>query len=64
MGEFGAQGRQEVHEERTVEILAELVEDKPVAEAAVIEVVLNLDDLVGPLEVAVHPEIDQVEPDY
>ena len=63
MGELVAQRRQEIHEERSVEILAELVEDEPVPEAALVEVVLDLDDPLGPLEVSVHPEVDQLEPD-
>ena len=52
---------QEVHEEWPVEILAELVEDKPVAEGAVADVVLDLHNLYRPLEVPVHPHVDETE---
>ena len=63
MGELVAESCQEIHEERSVEILAELVEDEPVPKAALVEVVLNLDYPGRPLEVSVHPEVDQLEPD-
>ena len=63
MGVLGPKGRQEVHEEGTVEILAELVQDEPISEAAVVEIVLDLDDLVGPPEVAVHTKVDQLKSD-
>ena len=61
VGVADTQRGQEVHEEWPVEILAELVEDKPVAEGAVADVVLNLDNLDRPLEVPVHPHVDETE---
>ena len=54
---LGAEESQEVHEEVTVEVLAELVKDKPVAEAAFVEVAFNL---MRSLKIAVHPEVDQL----
>ena len=61
VGVTDTQRGQEVHEERPVEILAELVEDKPVAEGAVADVVLDLHNLYRPLEVPVHPHVDETE---
>ena len=46
-----------------ITFFAGLVQDKPISEAAVIEIVLNLDDLVGPLEVAIHAKVDQLKSD-
>ena len=52
---------EEVKEEGSVEILAELVEDKPVPEAALAEVGPDLGHpAVGPLEVTVHPGIENI----
>ena len=53
---------EKVHEERPVEILTELVEDEPVTEGTVTDVVLDLDNLDRSLEVSVHPHVDETEP--
>ena len=57
-----AEGCQERHEERSVEILAELVEDKPVTQGALAEVGLDLGHLgCRSPEVAVHSQVDQLK---
>jgi len=55
-------GGEEIHKEGAVEVLAELVEHKPVSEFAVADEELDLPDLGGLLEVAVHPHVDQLVP--
>ena len=60
VSEADAEGGQEVHEEGAVEILAELVQHEPVAQLAVVEVVLDLDRLVRASEVSVHPHVDEL----
>ena len=62
VSEADAEGGQEVHEEGAVEILAELVQHEPVAQLAVVEVVLDLDSLVRASEVSVHPHVDELVP--
>ena len=70
------EGCNEVHEERTVEVFAQLVENKPgmilvvwemseltpspVSQLAVGDEVLDHLAPLGPLEVAVHPHVDQL----
>ena len=53
---------EEVHEEGTVEVLAHLVEDKPVPQLAVINESPDLVHFVRSFEVSVHPHVDHVEP--
>ena len=43
-----------------VDVLAELVQHEPVAQLAVVEVVLDLDRLVRAPEVSVHPHVDEL----
>merc|ERR1719189_1458505 len=62
MGVADTESCQEVHEEWTVEVLAELAEYKPVTKGTVADVVLNLDNFDRPFEVSVHPHVDQAEP--
>ena len=54
---------QEVHEERTVEILAQLIENKPVSQLTAAEIALNFLNFVRSLEISVHPHVDQLEPE-
>ena len=53
---------EKVHEEGTVEVLAHLVEDKPVAQLAVVNESPDLVHFVRSFEVSVHPHVDHVEP--
>jgi hypothetical protein len=50
---------QEIHEKRTIEILRELVEDEPVASAALVDVVVDLVHVGITLEISVHSQIQE-----
>ena len=50
---------QEVHEKRSIEILRELVEDEPVAPAALVDVVVDLVHVGVALEVSVHSKVQE-----
>ena len=60
---FGRKAHQEVHEERSVEVLGELVEHEPVSAAALAHVVVDLVHVGVPLEVPVHAEAQKMEPE-
>ena len=47
------QRRQEVHEERPVQVFAHLVQDKPVPSTAALDVVTDLVEILCPLEIPV-----------
>ena len=53
---------EKVHEERTVEVFAHLVEDKPVSQLAVVNESPDLVHFVRSFEVSVHPHVNHVEP--
>jgi hypothetical protein len=53
---------QKIHEEGPIQVLGQLVEDEPVAPAALEHVVVDLVHVGVALEVAVHPQVQQLEP--
>ena len=59
---FHTDGRQEINEERTVEILAELIHHKPITKLAFENVGADVFKLAGFLQISVQPQIQQLEP--
>lgn len=54
---------EEIHEKWTVEILTQLVQDKPISQFSFLDKLLDLDNLIGPLKVSVESHVEQLESD-
>jgi len=55
-----AEMSEKINKEWTVEILAQLVENKPVSKLALSDECFNLGDSLGFSEVSVHPHVEQL----